>query len=100
MISILSPWIQHFVYVVCALACAGINDGWLDNLDFESFYDINDLIPSDLLDNRSNDFLNSFKEYQRNKLFPIGVIPYAVIIKNNRDIIKNAKNSWSCKIWD
>ncbi len=71
-----------------------INDGWLDNLDFESFYDINDLIPSDLLDNRSNDFLNSFKEYQRNKLFPIGVIPYAVIIKNNRDIIKDAKNSW------
>ena len=30
MISIVSLWIQNCVCFVCALACAGINDGWLD----------------------------------------------------------------------
>ncbi len=71
-----------------------INDGWLDSIDFTSFQNINNLFSNDLLDNRSRDFLKSFKKYQRNKLFPIGVVPYAVIIKNNKDLIYEASNSW------
>jgi len=72
-----------------------INDGWLDSINFANYQRINNLFPIDLLDSRSRDLLNSFKEYQRNKLFPIGVIPYAVIIKNNKDIIPYASNSWN-----
>ena len=71
-----------------------INDGWLNRISFESFQNINNLFPNDKLDNRSKDFLNTFKEYQSNKLFPIGVVPYAVIIKNNKDLIQEATNSW------
>ena len=71
-----------------------INDGWINSLDFEKFQNINSLILNAKLDKRSKDFLNSFKEYKRNKLFPIGVVPYAVIIKNNKDIINNANRSW------
>ena len=71
-----------------------INDGWLESINFTNFQNINNLFLNDLLDNRSKDFLNSFKEYQRNKLFPIGVVPYAVIIKNNKDLIHDASKSW------
>ncbi len=71
-----------------------INDGWLDSINFENFQNIKNIFSNDLLDNRSIDLLNSFKEYQRNKLFPIGVVPYAVIIKNNKDLIYDARKSW------
>ena len=71
-----------------------INDGWLDVINFEDLQNINELTFNNKLDNRSKDFLDSFKEHQRNKLFPIGVIPYAVIIKNNKELINKALNSW------
>ncbi len=72
-----------------------INDGWINSINFESFHNINKLFPDDLLDNRAKDFLKNFNENQINKLFPIGIIPYAVIIKNNKDIIQNARKSWN-----
>ena len=71
-----------------------INDGWLDSIDFANFQKINNLFSNDLLDNRSKDFLNSFKENQRDKLFPIGLVPYAVIIKNNKGLVHDASKSW------
>ena len=71
-----------------------INDGWINSINLESFQNINDLFSNDLLNNRSKKFLDSFKEYQSNKLFPIGVVPYAVIIKNNKDLIHHASKSW------
>ncbi len=71
-----------------------INDGWLNSINFASFQKINNLFSNDILDNRSKNFLKSFKEYQSDKLFPIGVVPYAVIIKNNKDLIDGANNSW------
>ena len=71
-----------------------INDGWINSLNFESFQNINNLFPNDKLNDKAKDFLKNFKENQSNKLFPIGIIPYAVIIKNNKDLIDNARNSW------
>ena len=71
-----------------------VNDGWLNSIDFTSFQNINNFFSDNLLDNRSKDLLKSFKEYQREKLFPIGVIPYAVIIKNNKDLLHDASKSW------
>ena len=71
-----------------------INDGWLDSINFEDFQNIKNLFPNDKLDMRSKDFLDNFKEYKSNKLFPIGVIPYAVIIKNNKHLIYDASKSW------
>ncbi|MDC3077836.1 hypothetical protein OA324_00825 [Prochlorococcus sp. AH-716-O05] len=71
-----------------------INDGWLDSINFSNFQKINNLFSNNLLDNRSKDILNNFKEYQRDKLFPIGVVPYAVIIKNNKEVLYDASNSW------
>ena len=72
-----------------------INDGWLDTINFEGFQNINNLFPNDKLDNRSKNFLNNYNESQRNKLFPIGVVPYVVIIKTNKDLIDKAANSWN-----
>ena len=71
-----------------------INDGWINSINFENFQDLNNLFTNDKLNNRAKYFLKNFEEYQSNKLFPIGIIPYAVIIKNNKDLIQKASNSW------
>ena len=71
-----------------------INDGWINSIDFESFQNINNLFEDDILNKISRDFLKSFNIYKSSKLFPIGVVPYAAIIKNNKDLIADATNSW------
>ena len=71
-----------------------INDGWINSLNFQSYENINYLFPNDKLDNKSKEFLNSFKEHKSNKLFPIGIVPYVVIIKNNKDLIYDVSKSW------
>ena len=77
-----------------------VNDGWINSINFESFHNISNTSLNDKLDNRAKDFLKNFKEYQSNKLFPIGIIPYAVIIKKNKDIIQNASKSWDFLLAD
>ncbi|MDC3170863.1 hypothetical protein OA860_00680 [Prochlorococcus sp. AH-716-E13] len=77
-----------------------INDGWLNSINYARFQNVYNLFSNDLLDNRSRDFLNSFQEYQREKLLPIGVVPYAVILKNNKELIDDASNSWDFLLAD
>ena len=77
-----------------------VNDGWINSINFESFQNINNLFENDKLNKRSKDFLNSFKEYQSSKLFPIGVVPYAVIIKNNKDLLYDARKSWDFLLFE
>ena len=71
-----------------------INDGWITSIDFAKFEKINEHPLIENLDNRSIDFLGSFNQNQRNKLFPIGVVPYTIIIKNNKELINSARTSW------
>ena len=71
-----------------------INDGWINGIDFTLFEKINKYPLVDNLDERSIDFLGSFNENQRSKLFPIGVVPYTIIIKNNKELINQARISW------
>ena len=71
-----------------------INDGWITSLDFAEFEKINEYPLIQNLDKRSIDFLGSFNQNQRNKLFPIGVVPYTIIIKNNKELLNSARTSW------
>ena len=71
-----------------------INDGWISSIDFALFEKVNGYPLIENLDKRSIDFLGSFNENQRSKLFPIGVVPYAIIIKNNKELINSARTSW------
>jgi len=71
-----------------------INDGWITSIDFAEFKKINENPLIENLDKRSIDFLRTFNENQRSKLFPIGVIPYTIVIKNNKELINSAGNSW------
>ncbi len=71
-----------------------INDGWVNNINFAEFEKINQYTLIENLDKRSIDFLGSFNENQRSKLFPIGVVPYTIIIKNNKELINSARTSW------
>ena len=57
-----------------------INDGWINSIDFVEFEKINEYPLIENLDSRSRDFLGSFNQNQRSKLFHIGVVPYAIII--------------------
>ena len=63
-----------------------INDGWISSIDFSGFEKINEFAMFENLDKRSIDFLGSFNQNQRSKLFPIGVVPYTIIIKNNKEL--------------
>ena len=64
-----------------------INDGWINSIDFAEFEKINEYALIENLDKRSIDFLASFDQNLRSKLFPIGVVPYTIIIKNNKELI-------------
>ena len=71
-----------------------INDGWINSVNFAEFQKINQSPLIENLDNRSIDFLGSFNEIQKTKLFPIGVVPFTIIIKNNKELINSARTSW------
>nr|WP_075487699.1 hypothetical protein [Prochlorococcus marinus] len=71
-----------------------INDGWITSLNFAKFEKIKEYSLIEKLDRRAINFLGSFNENQKSKLFPIGVVPYAIIIKNNKDLINSARTSW------
>jgi len=71
-----------------------INDGWITSIDFAEFEKINEYKLIENLDKRSIDYLGSFNQNQRSKLFPIGVVPYTIIIKNNKELINSARTSW------
>ena len=64
-----------------------ISDGWITSIDFADFEKINENLLIENLDKRSKDFLESFNQNQRSKLFPIGVVPYTIIIKNNKELV-------------
>ena len=70
-----------------------INDGWLNRLDLKNFNDISNPLLN-YLDVRSKNYLSSWKLSERKKLYPIGVIPYAVIIKNNERFKITNKSNW------
>tara|TARA_B100000614_G_scaffold77352_1_gene69131 strand:- start:130 stop:1125 length:996 start_codon:yes stop_codon:yes gene_type:complete len=70
-----------------------INDGWLGRVELKQFNDIsNSLI--NYLDERSKSYLTNWELLEQKKLYPIGVIPYAVIIKNNKYYKITNKNNW------
>ena len=57
-----------------------INDGWISSIDFLEFEKINEYGLFENLDKRSIDFLGSFDQNLRSKLFPIGVVPYTICL--------------------
>ena len=57
-----------------------IYDGWINSIDFAKFEKINEYPLIENLDKRSIDFLGSFNQNQRSKLFPIGVVPYTCLL--------------------
>jgi len=71
-----------------------INDGWIPSIDFSEFEKINEYALFENLDKRSIDFLGSFDQNLRSKLFPIGLVPYTIIIKYNKELINSARKCW------
>ena len=70
-----------------------ITDGWLNKINFDDFENINPSLLSKL-DDRSKTYLNNYDKSERGKLMPIGINPYAVIIKNNKNFRIDNNDSW------
>ena len=70
-----------------------INDGWLRRVELNDFDDISDPLLN-YLDERSKNYLSNWELFERKKLFPIGVVPYAVIIKNNKRYKITNESNW------
>jgi len=70
-----------------------INDGWLRRVKLEAFDDISNPL-LEYLDERSISYLSNWDLFERKKLYPIGVIPYAVVVKNNDRYKITNENNW------
>ncbi len=70
-----------------------INDGWLNKVNFDDFEKINSTLISKL-NKRSKIYLNNYDQSIQSKLLPIGINPYAVIIKNNKKYQIDNNDSW------
>tara|TARA_Y100000589_G_scaffold158552_1_gene150924 strand:+ start:89 stop:1096 length:1008 start_codon:yes stop_codon:yes gene_type:complete len=70
-----------------------ISDGWLNKVNFDDFENINTPLLSKL-DDRSKTYLSNYDKSKQDKLMPIGINPYAVIIKNNKKYKIDDKDSW------
>ncbi|MBK16852.1 MAG: hypothetical protein CMK49_02405 [Prochlorococcus sp. SP3034] len=70
-----------------------VNDGWINNVKFDDFKNLDKNLFLKL-NYKSKEYLKSFDEGIRHKLFPIGVIPYAIVIKNNYYTRNIYNESW------
>ena len=70
-----------------------ITDGWLNKINFDDFENINPSLLSKL-DDRSKTYLSNYDKSKQDKLMPIGINPYVVIIKNNKNYKIDNNNSW------
>ena len=70
-----------------------INDGWINRVEIKNFNDINESLLN-YLDERSKNYLRNWDIFERKKLYPIAVTPYAVIIKNNKRYKITNENNW------
>ncbi len=70
-----------------------INDGWLNKIDFDQFENITNNLENKL-DDRAVKILSDISFEGEKKLFPIGIIPYAVVIKNNKDLKIGSDQAW------
>lgn len=77
-----------------------INDGWIESIEFDHYQNINSSFLIDQLDKRSKNFLSNFDENERNKIYPIGIVPYVVIIKNSKELLKYDTFSWDFLLSD
>ncbi len=70
-----------------------VTDGWLNKVNFDDFENINSSLLAKL-DDRSKSYLSNYDQSKRVKLMPIGINPYAVIIKNNKNYKIDNNDSW------
>tara|TARA_Y100000589_G_scaffold179053_1_gene169559 strand:- start:3102 stop:4067 length:966 start_codon:yes stop_codon:yes gene_type:complete len=71
-----------------------VNDGWLNNINFKEFDNIEPFL-LEKLNARAKSYLNLIEGSERKKLMPIGVIPYAIVIKNNKSLKIKEDEPWN-----
>jgi len=70
-----------------------VNDGWINNINFDDFKDFDKELFLKL-NKKAKNYLSLFDINIRNKIYPIGVIPYVVVIKKNYATKNISNKSW------
>ncbi len=71
-----------------------LNDGWISNLPFGSLKEIQGSYIRDNFSKQTSSFLDGLGEDYENRIFPLAVSPWVILLKNEDSLALENKNSW------
>ena len=71
-----------------------LNDGWISNLPFGSLQAIQATSIRDDFSKQSSSFLDGLGEDYKNRIFPLAVSPWVILLRNEDSLDLKNKNSW------
>ena len=70
------------------------NDGWISNLPFDSLQEIKAPHIRDNFSKQASSFLDGLGEGYKNRIIPLAVSPWVILVRNEDSLALNNKNSW------
>ena len=70
------------------------DDGWISNLSFNSLKEIKATYIRDDFSKQTSSFLNGLGEDYKNRIIPLAVSPWVIIVRNKDSLALKNKNSW------
>ena len=71
-----------------------LNDGWISNLPFALIKEINATRFIDNFSNHAISFLEGLGEDYKNRIFPLAVSPWVILLRNEESLDLKNKDSW------
>ena len=71
-----------------------LNDGWISNLPFGSLKEIGATEVRDDFSKQARSFLDGLGEDYKNRIFPLAVSPWVILLRNEDSLALQNKNSW------
>ncbi len=71
-----------------------LNDGWISNLPFDSLQEIKGTFIRDNFSQQASSFLYGLGEDYKNKIFPLAVSPWVILLRNKDSLALNNNNTW------
>ena len=77
-----------------------LNDGWISTLPFDSFKEIKATNIRDNYSKQANSFLEGLGENYKNRILPLTVSPWVILLRNEDSLALKNKNSWEVILSD
>ncbi|MBW3041465.1 hypothetical protein [Prochlorococcus marinus] len=71
-----------------------LNDGWVSDLPYDSLQEIKASNIRDALSKKATSFLDGLGEEYKNRIFPLAVSPWVILLRNEDSLALKNKNSW------